>query len=180
MHNTNNVPTTYTIRAGINEAELAKWLSAAAKKYGTFADGRVDYTNADIAPIVMCVLRCATEFLIVKRGYGLADAEGYWSTINGYIDEPKPVCEQAKQELKEELRIDVPTHTITVRKSYTLSNPQEKRSYIVFPCVVDIPEKPTISLDSENTEYRWITRGDLHAYHTLDDLPYAVDAALAD
>src|SRR5665213_1647328 len=93
----------YKISKGILETELADWLRQASKKLGTFNDGRVNYTNAEIAPIVMCTVVWGNQLLLVKRGFGLADAEGYWSTVNGFIDEVKPVKKQAQQEIKEEL-----------------------------------------------------------------------------
>jgi len=169
---------TYSISEGIPEAELSVWLTKAATKFGTFDDKRVNYKNADLAPIVMCTVQSGDEILLVKRGYGLADAEGYWSTVNGFIDEIKPVAKQAQQEIKEELGIDVSVEQIMVRPSYTLKNPKEKRRYVVFPCLVSLPSKPQITLDSENTEYAWIKREDLTSYETLDDLPYAIGAAL--
>ena len=170
---------TYRIDNGIPEKQLKIWLQNAAKKFGTFNDGRVDYTKADIAPIVMCTVMHADKMLLVKRGYGLADAEGYWSTINGFIDEIKPVKKQAQQEIQEELGLDVSVETIHVADSYTLSNPKEKRAYIVFPCLVELTKLPVIKLNQENTDSVWIARAELETYHILDDLPVAIDAALA-
>lgn len=169
---------TYQVHAGISEAKLNLWLKNAAKKYGQFKDGRVDYTNADIAPIVMCTLKHKDKILLAKRGYGLADAEGYWSTINGFIDEIKPVSHIARQELEEELDLIVNPRDIKVGSSYTLNNPKAKRQYIVFPCLVKLTKKPKINLNKEHTDFVWIKRSELMSYHILDDLPYAIDSAL--
>jgi 8-oxo-dGTP pyrophosphatase MutT (NUDIX family) len=168
----------FSVQKGINESELADFLDEAAKKWGTFKDGRVDYTNADIAPIIMCTVVCDNEILLVKRGYGLADAEGYWSTINGFIDEKKPVAHSVVQELQEELGLKVSPSDIRVAPSFTLSNPKEKRSYIAFACKLTLKAKPAVVLNEEHTDYTWITRDQLEDFHILDDLPYAVDAAL--
>lgn len=169
---------TYKITGGIPESALNDWLENALKKYGLYEGRAVNYTNADIAPIVMCTVVCGEEILLVKRGFGLADAEGYWSTINGFIDEQKPVKEIAQQELREELGLKVEAENIKVAPSYTLQNPKEKRKYIVFPCLVLLDTKPEIKLDKEHTDFAWITRDKLRAFHILDDLPYAIDAAL--
>ncbi len=168
----------YKVSNGIPEADLAKWLTEAGKKYGKFEDGRVNYKDADIAPIVMCTVVCGKEILLVKRGYGLADAEGLWSTVNGFIDEVKPVKDQVKQETNEELGLTLTDDQIKVGDSYTLANPKEKRVYIVFSCLVTLKSKPKIVLDSENTDYKWILRRDLENYEILDDLPLAIDSAL--
>jgi 8-oxo-dGTP pyrophosphatase MutT (NUDIX family) len=169
----------YKISEGLGETDLEAWLKDALKKYGTYQGNAVDFTHADIAPTVMCTVACGNEILLVKRGYGLADAESYWSTVNGFIDETKPVKQIAQQEAKEELSLDVPLENIKVASSYTLENPAEKRKYIVFPCLVELEQKPDIILDREHTEYRWIVRSQLEDYEILDDLPHAIDSALA-
>jgi NADH pyrophosphatase NudC (nudix superfamily) len=169
----------YEITKGIQESELKAWLKEAYKEYGYYNKKYVNYTNAKVAPIVMCTVVCKNEILLAKRGYGLADAEGYWSTINGFIDEVKPVKKIAQQEVKEELGLAVVTPDIKVGKSYTLRNPKEKRSYIVFPCLIMFKEKPNIKLDREHTDFAWIKRRELESYEILDDLVYAVDSALA-
>lgn len=127
----------------------------------------------------MCTLVFSGKILLAKRGYGLADAEGVWSTINGFIDEDKSITAFAIQEVLEEIGLKIKPQQVKVADSYTLSNPQEKRNYIVFPCLIKLTSKPTIKLDREHTTYTWIERQELEHYETLDDLPYAVDAALA-
>lgn len=168
----------YKITGGIPEADLSSWIETALEKYGLYEGKAVNYTHADTAPIVMGTLVYGDELLLVKRGYGLADAEGYWSTVNGFIDEVKPVKEIMQQEVKEELQLDVSLDDILVAKSYTLENPKEKRKYIVFPCLITLMKKPEIVLDREHTDYVWTTREHLKDYEMLDDLPYAIDTAL--
>lgn len=168
----------YNITDGLPESELENWLQDALKKYGRYNGLGVNFTNADKAPIVMCTIICGDEILLVKRGYGLADAEGYWSTVNGFIDEVKPVKAIAQQELREELGLTVSADNIKVAKSYTLENPKEKRKYIVFACLVELGEKPAIKLDREHTDFAWTTRDKLATFDMLDDLPYAIDRAL--
>ncbi len=169
----------YEITDGIAEADLKPWLENALRKYGLYEGKAVNYTDADVAPIIMCTVIVEDEILLAKRGYGLADAEGYWSTINGFIDEVKPVAEFAQQECLEELGLAVEISQIKVVSSYTLKNPKEKRRYIVFPCLVELDKKPEIRLDREHTDFRWIKRAELETYDILDDLPVAIDAALS-
>ncbi|HVS78784.1 MAG TPA: NUDIX domain-containing protein [Candidatus Saccharimonadales bacterium] len=168
----------YTIGKGLEESELPVWLKQAAKKYGTFEDGRVNYTNAPIAPVVMCTLKFGDKILLAKRGHGLADAEGYWSTINGFIDENKSVSQIASQEFREELGLKLEPKSIKVAPSYKMKSQQEKREYIVFPCLAVIDYEPDIKLDYEHTEFKWIRREGLEKYHILDDLPLVIDSAL--
>lgn len=169
----------FKIIKGIDNSSLSSWLKDAAKANGTFKDGRVDYTHAVVAPIIMCTVVFKNKILLVKRGYGLADAEGYWSTINGFIDEDKPVSQIAAQELKEELGLKLNAKDVKIGASYTLQNPQGKRDYITFPCLYVLSTKPKIVLNEEHTDFAWINRKDLENYHILDDLPYAIDSALS-
>lgn len=168
----------YKIRPGIPESELPAWLDEAAQRYGIFADGRIDYTNASLAPAVMCTLKSGDEILLAKRGQGLADANGYWSLINGFIDENRPVAEIAANEFKEETGLIINPADIKIAPSYTMESQHEKRAYIIFPCLAVIDGKPAIKLDREHTAYAWIKREELENYHILDDLPVVVDAAL--
>jgi len=169
----------YQIGPGIKPEELPEWLRRAAKQYGTFDDGRVNYTDAPIAPAVMCTLKFKDKILLAKRAYGLADANGYWSIINGFIDEDKPVVDIAAQEFREELSLNIDPKNVKVAPSYKMKSQNEKRQYIVFPCLVVIDYEPVIKLDREHTEYRWIDRADLENYYILNDLPLVVDAALS-
>lgn len=168
----------YQIRSGLSAEDLVGWLKRAKKHFGCFDDGRVNYTEADTAPTVMCTVVFRNRLLLVKRGFELADAEGYWSTVDGFIDEIKPVKDQVKQEVQEELGIIVKDNNISVGPSYTLISPELKRRYIVFPCLVVLLTEPKIVLNEENTKFAWILRKDLEKYHMLEDLPYAIDSAL--
>ncbi len=169
----------FHISDGIPEDALEAWLNKALAKYGRYNGQGVNFTYADTAPIVMCTVVCGDNILLVKRGYGLADAEGYWSTVNGFIDEVKPVRTIAQQELNEELGLSVKPEKIKVAPSYTLQNPKEKRKYVVFACLVELPSKPDIVLSKENTDFTWTTRDKLNTFDMLDDLPYSIDTALA-
>lgn len=169
----------YHISPGLPEEDLERWLAEALQKYGPYKHGGVDFSHADIAPVVMCVVACGDEILLLKRGYGLADANGYWSIVSGFIDFPRPVREIAQTELHEELNIEYSADKILVGASYTLENSAETRSYIVFPCLARLSEKPAIKLDREHTEFAWITRNQLSEYHILADLPHAIDQALS-
>jgi NADH pyrophosphatase NudC (nudix superfamily) len=170
---------TYKITPGLNTHELKSWLQKALNKYGTYEGEAVNYTHADTAPVVMCVVKHGDELLLVKRAAGLADASGYWSTVNGFIDQPIPVERIVQQELREELSLSVDLDQIRVGKSYTVDNPLEKRRYITFPCLVELDEKPEIKLDREADACAWTNREQLDGFRILDDLPYTIDQALS-
>lgn len=168
----------YAISPGLREDELNEWLKLARQRYGTYKSGSINYKRANVAPIVMCAVVAEGQILLVKRGEHLSDAKGYWSLVNGFIDQEIPIWAIACQELREELQLQVDKTQIKVGESYTLDNPREIRKYIVFPCLIELDEKPSIVLDHENTDYVWIVRNELKKYETLDDLEYALDHAL--
>ncbi len=168
----------YQISKGIKKSDLSSWLKIAAEKYNLFSDGRVDYTHADIAPIVMCTIVHEDKILLLKRGYGLADAEGKWSVATGFIDEDKPVEKIVAKEISEELGLEVNEGHIKVGNSYTLASDQEKRNYIVFPCLLVLDSKPAIILDREHTDYKWVKFEDIANFDVTDDFIYGVDQAL--
>ncbi len=168
----------YQVSDGIKQNQLPKWLKDAGQKYGKFKDGRVDYTNAPVAPVVMITVVCGNEILLVKRGYGLAEAEGLWSIVDGFIDENKPVAEIASQELNEELHLKIPERDIKIADSFTLKSMDEKRSYIVFPCLVELIDRPRLILNYEHTDFVWVKRDKIVKYEMLEDTPYTIDAAL--
>ncbi|HET8991655.1 MAG TPA: NUDIX domain-containing protein [Candidatus Saccharimonadales bacterium] len=168
----------HQISQGISQTELKSWLENALKHFGLYKNQGINYTDADIAPIVMCTIKVGDQILIVKRANNLADANAYWSTVNGFIDQIKDVREIASNELDEELGLKVAVTNINVASSYTLKNTDEKRQYIVFPCLIELQTKPPIVLNGENTEYRWIKPEEITAFNILSDLPYAVERAL--
>ncbi len=168
----------YKITDGLEQKDLNQWLKKAISKYGTFADGRINYKSANIAPIIMCTVIYQNKILLVKRNRSLTDARNYWSTVNGYIDKIKPIKQLVAQKIKVELGLDINTQFIKIASSYTLDNSKEIRQYIVFPCLITLDTEPTIILNQENTEFSWITRDKLTSYFILDDLPIAIDNAL--
>jgi hypothetical protein len=52
-------------------------------------------------------------------------------------------------------------------------------SYEITPCLITLPPKPAIILDREHADFAWVLRDQLSQYEMLDDLPYAIDGALA-
>ncbi len=57
----------FSITKGITETELENRLKGASQRFGTFNDGRVNYKDADIAPIVMCTIVYKDKLLLVKE-----------------------------------------------------------------------------------------------------------------
>ncbi len=165
--------------ASMPESHLPHWLRHAAARFGTFEDGRVNYTHADIAPIILCMVSCGPELLILKRAHHLAGARGYWSGVSGFIDTQASVKRHVQIELEEELGLFVPQVDIRLGDSFMIKYSAGTMSHHVWPAHVSFAIKPDITLDDEHTDYAWVTRGDLANYHVFADLPYIIDRALA-
>lgn len=169
----------YTISKGLPIAELPVWLTEAAQRLGSYPDGRVNYSKASEAPIVMTTVSSQNKVLLLKRSDKVGDAQGYWSIVNGFIDKNIPVKEVAVKEISEELQVVADSSEIKAGVSYRLRNKYEKRAYIVFPCLLSLPRQPQITLDQKHIDYRWVDRSEVENFHILTDLPYAIDQALA-
>ena len=72
------------------------------KKLPKLPDGRIDFSQAEEAPIFLCVVRHQGEVLLLKRSYKVGFYKGWWNAVAGYIDEPKPLKEHVYQHLQRE------------------------------------------------------------------------------
>lgn len=71
--------------------------------YPKFDDGRINYSNVRVCPVVNCVVRCGDMVLMTRRG---EDVLAYPNTVNGvsgFIDEIKSLEDVVYQELIEEV-----------------------------------------------------------------------------
>jgi len=122
-----------------------------------FADGRIDFTTLKLAPVVTCYVRYKNKILLLKRSNLVNTYKGLWNTVAGYLDDDLLPDQKALIELEEELGIksDV-IFELRQAKPYKLTDNKINRTWIIFPMLVDLKSKPTIILDFEHTEYKWI------------------------
>lgn len=145
--------------------ELVERLSAELPK---FDDGRIDYTNSLVAPVVNCIVWYDGRILLLQRSDRVGEYQRSWSGVGGYIDRPVPVEEIVLNELREELGItkkDVAR--IAVARSYQSDDHQAGVTWVVFPVLVELRKLPKITLDWEHTEYRWIKPSELRNFDFL-------------
>ena len=144
-----------------------------------FDDGRINFTGVKKAPVLNVVVFSKGEILIVKRSQKVSAYKGLWNGISGFIDEPKSIEEFAAQELREELSISESRLRIIVRKPYEVVDNEIDRTWVVYPVLAELDSKPSIVLDWEHTDYKWINPADLTKYSFVKDFDLSVKAALS-
>jgi 8-oxo-dGTP pyrophosphatase MutT (NUDIX family) len=103
---------------------------------------------------VMCLVFYKNGLLLVERS-SKVDSPNIWHPVSGYYDQFIEPIEIAKIELKEEISINIkPSDTITVLKIFTA--PFSKITWHMFPVMIELDEMPTILLNEENINARFI------------------------
>lgn len=120
------------------------------------------------------------KILIVKRSQKVGTYRGLWNGISGFIDEPKSIEEFAKQELMEEVAFDERViASMGVCRPYEVDDQGIGRTWVVYPVLVMLRQKPAITLDWEHTDFAWINPEALKGYEYVKDFDVSVREALA-
>jgi 8-oxo-dGTP pyrophosphatase MutT (NUDIX family) len=144
------------------------------------ADGRIDYSHSDKAPVVTCFVKYSDRILVLKRSDQVRAYRGKWCTVAGYIDEPKPVRAKALQELEEELGIsEADVSSVVTGAAYEFFDAEARKTWIVHPVLAELRDKPKITLDWEHTELAWILPGEIRRYDTVPKLEESLRRVLA-
>jgi len=121
--------------------------------------------------IVTSFIKDNDKLLILKRSDKVKSMRGLWAGISGIIENDEEPLERAKIEIFEEPGI---THEkITLIKSIgemRVNSPQYKNhEWEIFPFLFNATN-PTIKLNWENSDFRWINIGELQNYETVPSL----------
>jgi len=160
------------------EQEIFNTIKKFAKKLPKFPDGRIDYSNSDIAPVITVFLRYKDELLLLKRSNKVRAYQGKWNAVAGYLDELKPIREKALEEIKEELKISKSEiSSVHIGESYQFIDAKIKKTWIVYPVLAELRSKPKIVLDWEHTEYKWIRSKELKEFDVVSNLDKSLENA---
>jgi isopentenyldiphosphate isomerase len=162
-----------------NEKKLQATIKTLAKSLPIFSDGRIDYSNANAAPVITVFIQYDNEILLLKRSNKVSTYQGKWNTVAGYLDEIKPLHEKILEELSEELGIsedNILSHHIG--ESYTFTDPTLEKTWIVYPALVKLRHKLSLQLDWEHTEYRWIKPKELGEFDHVPKLDQSLKKIL--
>ena len=154
----------------MNEKKILETIKGFDKKLPHFPDGRIDYSDSQIAPVVNIVVYWNDTILLLKRSEKVNSYKGKWNTLGGYLDEIRPVQEKVFEELREELSIAHPDAEISFGESYEFHDESIGKIWIVCPVLCTFAEKPEIRIDWEHTEYRWIHPEEIERFDAVPRL----------
>ena len=94
-----------------------------------------------------------------------------WNTVAGYLDEVKPVREKVFEEMREEVGVgEESISSIHFGRPCRFTDERMGKTWIVYPVLVELKEKPEIRLDWEHTGYTWIKPEELKDFDAVPNL----------
>jgi len=121
--------------------------------------------------IVTSFIRDNEKLLILKRSDEVKSMKGLWAGISGIIEKNEEPLKRAKIEIFEEVGIteDVITLVSSAEKMKIDSPQYENHEWEIFPFLFEA-KNPTIKLNWENSEFKWINVEELENYETVPSL----------
>lgn len=121
--------------------------------------------------IVTSFIRDNGKLLILKRSDKVKSMRGLWAGISGIIEKNEEPLKRARIEIFEE--VGITEDKITLVKSaeeMRVNSPQyENHEWEIFPFLFEA-KNPTIKLNWENSEYKWIYIDELEKFETVPSL----------
>lgn len=121
--------------------------------------------------IVTSFIRNDDKLLILKRSDKVRSMKGLWAGISGIIENNEEPFMRAKIEIFEE--VGITEDKITLIKSseeMRINSPQYKNhEWQIFPFLFE-SSNPTIKLNWENSDFKWINIEELENYETVPSL----------
>ena len=163
------------------EQEIKELINHFSQKLPHFPDGRIDYSNSDIAPVITIFITYKNQFLLLKRSSQVQTYKEKWNTVAGYLDNPyQNLFEKMIEELNEELQITKDMiSSYSIGSKYQFTDEKNKITWIVHPVFANLKEKPKIILNFEHTDYVWITRDKIEEFDTVPNLKKSLKQAFS-
>jgi len=121
--------------------------------------------------IVTSFIRDNEKLLILKRSDKVKSMKGLWAGISGIIEKNEEPLKRAKIEIFEEVGIAEDQITLVkTSEEMRINSPQyENHEWEIFPFLFEA-KNPTIKLNWENSEFKWINIEELENYETVPSL----------
>ncbi|MCA9828130.1 MAG: NUDIX domain-containing protein [Nitrosopumilus sp.] len=121
--------------------------------------------------IVTSFIRNNDKLLILKRSDKVKTMKGLWAGISGIIEKNEEPLQRAKIEIFEEVGIaDDQITLVKSAKEMRVNSPQYlDHEWEIFPFLFE-SNNPTITLNWENSDFKWITIDELKEYETVPSL----------
>ena len=121
--------------------------------------------------IVTSFIKDNEKLLILKRSDDVKTMKGLWAGISGIIEKNEMPLKRAKIEIFEE--VGITEDEITLLKSaeeMRVNSPQyQNHEWEIFPFLFEA-KNPTIKLNWENSDFKWISVDELKNYETVPSL----------
>ena len=121
--------------------------------------------------IVTSFIKDNEKLLLLKRSEKVKSMKGLWAGISGIIEKNEEPLTRAKIEIFEE--VGITEDQITLVKSaeeMRVNSPQyENHEWEIFPFLFEV-KNPTIKLNWENSDFKWITVEELENFETVPSL----------
>ena len=155
----------------IQEQKILNIIKKFSEKLPKFSDGRIDYSNSDIAPGVIVFIKFKNEIILFKRSDKVRTYQGKWNTVAGYLDAIKPIQEKALEEIQEETKIKKENIlSIKIREPYKFIDSEINKTWIIVPALAELKSKCEIKLDWEHLECKWIDPKELKTFDVVSNL----------
>jgi len=121
--------------------------------------------------IVTSFIKDNDKFLLLKRSNKVKTMKGLWAGISGIIENEEDPLIRAKIEIFEELGITKDKiKFLKAASKMTVHSPQYKNhEWEIFPFLFE-SSNPTIKLNWENSEYKWVTMNEIKNYETVPSI----------
>ncbi|MDH3658042.1 MAG: NUDIX domain-containing protein [Nitrosopumilus sp.] len=121
--------------------------------------------------IVTSFIRDNDKLLILKRSDKVKSMKGLWAGISGIIEKNEEPLKRAKIEIFEEVGIiEEKIKLVKAADEMRVNSPQyENHEWKIFPFLFET-KNPTIKLNWENSEFKWINVKELGDYETVPSL----------
>lgn len=121
--------------------------------------------------IVTCFITNEDKILILKRSDKVKSMKGLWAGVSGIIEKDEHPLARAKIEIFEEVGLhEGQIKLLKSEKEMRIVSPQYKNhEWLVFPFLFSA-ENPTIKLNWENSDYRWISIDEIKNFETVPSL----------
>ena len=121
--------------------------------------------------IVTSFIKDDERLLILKRSNKVKTMKGLWAGVSGIIENDEEPLKRAKIEIFEEVGItEEKIKLIKAVKEMKVNSPQyENHEWEIFPFLFET-KNPTIKLNWENSEFKWINVNQLENYETVPNL----------
>src|SRR5438046_9901310 len=111
--------------------------------------------------VVACFLRYGGQICLLKRSQAVGSSAGRWHCLTGYLEPGIPPLEQVLTEIAEETGFEADTVTLAASPApLRIERPSQGWVWVSYPFRFDAPS-PTLSLDWEHDEDRWIDPSEL-------------------